>query len=255
MGVQATVRNNTRNQLFVDFQVQRFCIFNNQFIPGVLKNNTGVSAAFTGGIFVARDTTTADQVLPVTGNLGAPSAAPTLSVVTATSTLSATTYFIKQTAITPYGETPGSAEASLAISGTTQSIGVVGTVVPGATGYNTYIGTSAGAEGHFVTSTTPNVTITSPTGTTTGTVPTADTSGNLANAIGIWLQDGSVTLASNATVPGSIVIDGVIDATMLTLPLNTTLDTAVGKFAFKDIINGLGFKLDQSTVDNTKFDN
>jgi hypothetical protein len=254
MGVQATVRNNTRNQLFVDFQVQRFCIFNNQFIPGVLKNNTGVSAAFTGGIFVARDTTTADQVLPVTGNIGAP-VIPVLAVVTATSTLAATTYFIVQTAITPYGESPVSPEASLAISGTTQSIGVTGTVVPGATGYKTYIGTSAGAEGHYVTSVSPNVTITSPNGTTAGTPPAADTTGNLANAIGIWIQDGSVTLASNATVPGSIVIDGVIDATMITMPLNTTLDTTVGKYAFKDIINGLGFKLDQSTVDNTKFDN
>ena len=253
MGVQATVRNNTRNQLFVDFQVQRFCIFNNQFIPGVLKNNTGVSAAFGGGIFVARDTSVADQVVPVTGNIGAP-VIPVLSVVTATSTLSATTYYIKQTAITPFGESSGSPEASIAISGTTQSIGVAGTAVPGATGYKTYIGTSAGAEGQWFTSTTPNITITAPTGTA-GTVPTADTSGNLANAIGIWLQDGSVTLANNATVPGSIVIDGVIDATMLTLPLNTTLDTTVGKFAFKDIINGLGFKLDQSTVENTKFDN
>lgn len=254
MGVQITTRSNTRNQLFADFQVNRFCIFDNRFIPGVLKNNTGVSAAFSGGIFVARDTSTTDQVLPVTGNIGAP-ILPVLAVVTATSTLSNTTYYIKQTAITPYGESPGSPEASIAISGTTQSIGVTGTVVPGATGYNTYIGTSAGAEGHYVTSITPNVTITSPTGTATGTVPTTDTSGNLANAIGIWLQDGSVTLAANATIPGSIVIDGVIDASMITLPLNTTLNTTVGNKAFKDIINGLGFKLDQSTVENTKFDN
>lgn len=254
MGVQVTTRNNTRNQLTVDFQVKRFCIFGNEYIKAVFKNNTGVTATFGGGIFVARDTGTTDQVLPVTGNIGAP-VLPVLAIVTATSTLSATTYYIVQTAITPYGESPASPEASLAISGTTQSIGVTGTVVPGATGYKTYIGTSSGAEGHYVTSTTPNVTITSPTGTATGTVPTADTTGNLANAIGILLIENNVSLAANATTSGSIVIKGVIDSTMLIYPLNATPNTIVGSKVFKDVINGLGFKLDETTVDNTKFDN
>lgn len=253
MGVQVTTRNNTRNQLTVDFQVKRFCIFNNEFIKAVLKNNTGVSATFSGGMFVARDTSVTDQVLPLTGNIGAP-VIPVLSVVVATSTFSATTYYIKQTAITPYGESPASPEASQAISGTTQSIGVAGTVVPGATGYKTYIGTSAGGEGQWFASVTPNITLTSPTGTA-GTVPITDSTGNLANAIGILLLENSVTLASNATTAGSIVINGIIDSTMLVYPLNTTPNTVVGSKVFKDVINGLGFKLDETTVDNTKFDN
>lgn len=253
MGVQVTTRNNTRNQLTVDFQVKRFCIFDNQYIPVVLNNNTGATIVAQGGIFVVRNTAIADQVFPAIGNVGAP-ALPVLTGSDSGGTLAATTYYIKQTAITPYGESTGSAEANVTTSGSTSSILVTGTVVPGATSYRTYIGTSAGAEGQWFASSTPVITLTTATGTA-GTVPTTDTTGNLANIIGILLFESSLSLANGSTAAGSAVISGCIDGSMVILPLNTTFDTVVGNKTFKDVLNAIGFKIDQSTVDNTKFDN
>jgi len=248
-----STRNNTRNQLTADFQIKRFCIFNNEYIKAVFKNNTGVSATINGGIFVARDTTTPDQVLPVTGPL-VPAAVPVLTGSTSGGTLAANTYYIKQVALSQYGEALPSAEANVTTTGSTSSIAVAGVAVPGAVSYRTYIGTTTNAEGQYFASATPNITLTTATGTAKA-LPTVDASGNLDAAIGILLIEGPVVLANNGTVAGSIVINGVIDATMLSLPLNTTLDTAVGNKAFKDVINGLGFKLDQTTVENTKYDN
>lgn len=148
MGVQVTTRNNTRNQLTVDFQVKRFCIFDNNFIPAVFNNNSGAALTnLVGGFFVARNVAVADQVIPVT-------------------------------------------------------------------------------------------------------------SANLADVIGVAVFDGTYpSLANAGTLPISVVINGVIDATMLQMPSTVTLETTVGNKAFKDILNGLGFKMDQSTVENTKFDN
>lgn len=253
MGVQVTTRNNTRNQLTADFQVKRFCIFNNEYIPVVLNNNTGATITAQGGMFVVRNTAVADQVFPAIGSLGAP-VLPVLTGSGSGGTLAATTYYVKQTAITPYGETTGSAEASVTTSGSTSSILVTGTVVPGATGYKTYIGTTTNAEGQYFASSTPVITLTTATGTA-GTVPTADTTSNLANVIGILLFESSLSLTNGSTASGSAVINGVIDGTMTILPLNTTFDTIVGNKVFKDVLNGLGFKIDQSTVEHTKFDN
>lgn len=254
MGVQVTTRNNTRNQLTIDYLLSHFCLFDNRFIPAVFKNNTGLSLNLTGAMPVARDTSVANQVIPVLGNIGAP-AVPVLAAVTQTSTLSATTYFIVQTALTVYGESVASVEASQAITGTTQSIGVTGVPVTGALSYKTYIGTSSGAEGHYVTSSTPSVIITSPNGTAAGTPPTSDTTGNLANVIGFTIVEGTVTLANSATLPISVVKSGSIDANYIILPPNTTFDTTVGSKAFQDVLNAVGFTMDRTGIDNTKIDN
>lgn len=253
MGVQVTTRNNTRNQLTVDFLLSHFCLFDNRFIPATFKNNTGLALSLTGAMPVARDITTANQVIPVLGPIGAP-AVPVLAAITQTSTLSATTYFIKQTALTVYGESTGSTEASQAISGTTQSISVTGVVVPGALKYRTYIGTTTNAEGQYFETATPVLVITTATGTS-GTVPTSDTSGNLANVIGFTIVEGTVALANSATSPISVVKSGNIDANYIILPPNTTFDTTVGNKAFQDVLNGVGFTMDRTGIDNTKIDN
>lgn len=253
MAVQITTRTNTRNQLTVDYLLSHFCLFDCRFIPATFKNNTGLSLNLVGGMPVARDTTTANQVIPALGNIGAP-AIPVLSAVTQTSTLSATTYYIKQTALTVYGESTGSPEASIAISGTTQSIGVAGVAVPGALKYRTYIGTTTNTEGQYFETLTPVLTITSATGTS-GTVPTSDTSGNLSNTIGFVISDGTVALANAGTLKISVVIHGNIDANYIILPANTTMDTVVGNKAYQDVLNGIGFTMDRTGIDNTKIDN
>jgi hypothetical protein len=131
MGVQVTARNNTRNQLTVDFILSHFCLFDNEFIPATYKNNLAANAVLQSAIMVARDTSVAGQVIPVLGPVGAP-ATPVLTGSTTGGNLAAATYYIKQTAITPYGESTGSAEASVATTGSISSIGVAGTAVPGA---------------------------------------------------------------------------------------------------------------------------
>lgn len=253
MGVQITTRNNTRNQLTIDYLLSHFCLFDNRFIPATFKNNTGLALNLTGAMPVARDTSMANQVIPVLGPIASP-AVPVLSVITQTSTLSATTYYIKQTALTVYGESTGSTEASIAISGTTQSIGVAGVVVAGALKYRTYIGTTTNAEGQYFETATPVLTITTATGTS-GTVPTSNTSGNLANVIGFTISDGTIALANNGTAGISVVKSGSIDGNYIILPPNTTLDTTVGNKAFQDVLNAVGFTMDRTGIDNTKIDN
>lgn len=253
MGVQVTSRNNTRNQLTIDYILSHFCLFDNEFIPATFKNNLAANSILQSAIPVARDISTPGQVLPVLGPVGAP-ALPVLTGSTTGGALAATTYYVKQTAITPYGESTGSAEASVTTSGSTSSIGVAGTAVSGALSYKTYVGTTAGAEGQWFASATPNFTIITATGTA-GTVPTSDTTGNLANVIGFVISEGQLTMASNATAPISVVKSGVIDANYIILPPNTTFDTVVGNKTFQDVLNGIGFTMDRSGVDNTKFDN
>lgn len=253
MAVQITTRTNTRNQLTVDYLLSHFCLFDNRFIPATFKNNTGVSLDLKGGIPVARDTSVANQVIPVLGPVGAP-LLPVLTGSASGGSLAATTYYIKQTALTVYGETTGSPEASVTTSGSTSSIGVAGTAVPGALSYRTYIGTTTNTEGQWFASATPNITLTTATGTA-GTVPTSDTTGNLANVIGFAISEGTVTLANNGTSAISVVIHGNIDANYIILSPNTTMDTIVGNKAFQDVLNGIGFTMDRTGIDNTKIDN
>lgn len=253
MGVQITTRTNTRNQLTVDYLLSHFCLFDNRFIPATFKNNTGLALNLQGAMPVARDITTANQVIPVLGPVGAP-ALPVLTGSTTGGSLAATTYYIKQTALTVYGETTGSTEASVTTTGSTSSIGVNGTEVVGALSYRTYIGTTTNAEGQYFASATPDITIITATGTS-GTVPTSDTTGNLANVIGFTISDGTIALANNGTAGISVVKSGSIDANYIILPPNTTFDTTVGNKAFQDVLNALGFTMDRTGIDNTKIDN
>lgn len=253
MGVQVTTRNNTRNQLTIDYLLSHFCLFDNRFIPATFKNNTGLPLNLQGAMPVARDTTTANQVIPVLGPIGA-GLIPVLTNNATGGTLAATTYYIKQTALTVYGESTGSPEANVTTSGTTSSIGVAGTEVAGALSYRTYIGTTTNTEGQWFASATPNITLTTATGTS-GTVPTSDTTGNLANVIGFTISEGTIALANNGTAGISVVKSGSIDANYIIMPPNTTFDVTVGSKAFQDVLNGIGFTMDRTGIDNTKIDN
>lgn len=76
-------------------------------------------------------------------------AAPTQSALSTSSSggnLASATYFYKVTAITRAGETTGSNEQSIAVTGPTGQVTVSWTADTGADGYKIYRGTSAGAE-------------------------------------------------------------------------------------------------------------
>ncbi len=77
-------------------------------------------------------------------DVGAP-AAPTLSAVVS-GALAATTYYVKVTYVTPYGETLASAEASLAVAANSVLSVASPPAYPGATGWNVYVSTATGTE-------------------------------------------------------------------------------------------------------------
>ena len=48
---------------------------------------------------------------------------------------------------------------------------------------------------------------------------------------------------------------GTIDGNALTLPTGVTLNTMVGDKTLGDVLEGIGFHVDTSTVEHTDFDN
>lgn len=146
MPVNVTQRNATRNQSTADFSVKRIAIFDNRFVPGVFKNNSGGSFTLQAGMLVVRDTAVVNGFLPATA-------------------------------------------------------------------------------------------------------------ANLADVIGIAVQEGDVVLANNGTTAINIVVSGTVDGNQLTFPATVTLDTVVGNKVLKDVLDNLGLHVDQSSVENTKFDN
>lgn len=76
-------------------------------------------------------------------------AAPGLAASTTGGTLAATTYYYKVSALNGTNESLGGTEASVATSGSTGSVTVTWSAVPGATSYRVYRGTTAGAESTY----------------------------------------------------------------------------------------------------------
>lgn len=70
-------------------------------------------------------------------------------------TLAVATYYYKVSAIMPTGETVASGEQSQATTGTTSTVTVSWTAVPGATGYRIYRGTAAAGENLYYAVTNP----------------------------------------------------------------------------------------------------
>ena len=114
-------------------------------------------------------------------------------------TLAAATYYYKVTALNGSGETTGSTEVSVTTTGTTSSVALTWTAVPGATSYRIYRGTAAASENVYYTSTSNSFTDTG-AANTGGTVPvsnTASLTGNsmaLIGAVRAVNSDTSITL-------------------------------------------------------------
>ena len=81
------------------------------------------------------------------------------------------------------------------------------------------------------------------------------TAANLANVIGVSAYEGKTTLAAGTTRNINIGTKGTINGLALVLPAEVTLLTTVGNKTLKDVLEGLGFHVDTSTVENTKLEN
>lgn len=81
------------------------------------------------------------------------------------------------------------------------------------------------------------------------------TDSNLEDVVGITAYEGESTIETNGTKNINICTKGTIDGTALSLPENVTLETAVGNKTLSDVLEGLGFHIDTSTIENTKIEN
>ena len=73
--------------------------------------------------------------------------------------------------------------------------------------------------------------------------------------IATFSDEGESTIEANGTKNINICTKGTIDGTALSLPEGVTLETAVGNKTLSDVLEGLGFHIDTSTIENTKIEN
>lgn len=66
--MDVTQRNATRNQSTADYQSKKIFIFDNRYIEGVFKNNSGGSFTLLPGMLAVRDIAVADGFLPATAD-------------------------------------------------------------------------------------------------------------------------------------------------------------------------------------------
>lgn len=90
--------------------------------------------------------------------------------------LAAGTYYYVVTGLNGTGETTGSNEVSVTTTGSTSSVALSWSAMPGATGYRVYRGTSAGSESVYFAAATISFLDTGGSGTS-GTVPVSNTTG------------------------------------------------------------------------------
>ena len=64
--MDVTQRNATRNQSTADYESKKIFIFDNRFIEGVYKNNSGAELTLRSGMLVVRDTSVVNGFLPAT---------------------------------------------------------------------------------------------------------------------------------------------------------------------------------------------
>jgi hypothetical protein len=112
------------------------------------------------------------------GGIAAPVNATHVAITTG-GTLAAATYFYRVSALNPNGETLASTETSIVTTGSTGSVIVRWTAVPGATGYNVY-GRTTGAELKMATNVQATSFLDTGAITPSGALPGADTTGNTA---------------------------------------------------------------------------
>ena len=81
------------------------------------------------------------------------------------------------------------------------------------------------------------------------------TAANLADVIGISAYEGKTTLAANETANMNIGTKGTVEINSIVLPATVTLSTVVGGKTLRDVLEGLGFHLNEGAVEMTDFDN
>lgn len=64
--MDVTQRNATRNQSTADYESKKIFIFDNRYVEGVYKNNSGSSLTLVAGMLAVRDTAIAGGFLPAT---------------------------------------------------------------------------------------------------------------------------------------------------------------------------------------------
>jgi hypothetical protein len=122
-------------------------------------------------------------------------------------TLASATYYYKVTALNGSGETVGSSEASYVATGSTSSISLSWTAVPGATSYKIYRGTTTGAENHYFVSTVASFVDTGSSAGTAGAIPVSNTAvgpgilvaGDLSTYVGYNLLSGGTETYNDAS--------------------------------------------------------
>lgn len=208
--------------------------------------STGTVASGSTVVFTSTDKTTNNPAVQ-TGTGAAAAITNTNSGATTQAQLAAA--FSNLLAGATTGPGTGTGSYSGALTGYTTGPALSGTVV--------FESTVTGPVSDLVqTGTGAAATITIVQGTAViadGLIPV--TSSNLANIIGITAMDDSVDLAINQELFINFGVKGGIDATQLVLPSGVTLDTVVGSKTLKDVLEAIGFHLDNSTVENTKYDN
>lgn len=81
------------------------------------------------------------------------------------------------------------------------------------------------------------------------------TADNLADVIGISAYEGSTVLPASETANMNIGTKGTVETREIIFPAGVTLSTAVGNKVLSDVLEGLGFHLQEGTVEMTEFDN
>ena len=255
MGIYANQRDATRNQSTVDYVAQNIFTYGNRYQTGTFINNLGEKLDAQDGILVVR-------------NAG--------SFETAQVKFSATPLAAGQTIILAgltYTSTAATTQAQLAVAFANLAVGATtgagtatGTYSGALTGYATgpvvyddtvvFTATTVGPKTDLTkTGTGANPTIAVVNGTTgvdDGFSPA--TSATMADVIGILKIEGINTMADAASLPANYAVFGDIDASMLILPVGTTLDSIVGSKSVKDILTALGFVLN-NTIELSKFNN
>lgn len=251
MALNIALTNATRNQATATYTLKKIFIFDNRFIEGTYKNQSGASMTLQSGMLAARAAGTYETAAATFGNALTTGQTMIIAGLTYTSTAATTTAQL------------AAAFANLDNGATTGAGTLTGTYSGALTAYSS--GPASGSSVTFTAETVGNKTDLTATGTGTsptfvivsGTSTTGGgfipvTSANLADTIGITATDGAITLPDSESSFISVGTKGGIDGGNLTLPSGVTLDTVVGNKTLRDILEALGFHIGAASVEQTK---
>lgn len=159
----------------------------------IVEGGQGTSADNLGNAFTIQYTGNGTSAtLTITKSLSVPNT-PTLAASTTGGSLASGTVYVKVTAVNASGETAGSNEANVSVTGPTGSVAVSWTAVPGASKYNVYASSVAGQEIFVGQTTSTSYTITS-LPSSGAAVPSANTTSYNLNTYVSGQTDGSTNI-------------------------------------------------------------